>query len=149
MVAGGLGVGEGEAAVDLEGLSGLVAAVGLDESVVDPLCFQPGEEEVAKSVGADGLGEAGGLVVAGEDGSDAAGAVGPAPGRLEQVGTAGVAALIDVEGEGLFERRREGDDPILAAFAVLDADAAVVEVDVVEADGDQLGDAGRRCRAGS
>ena len=32
-----LGVGEGEAGVDLQGLTGGVAAVGLDEGVVDAL----------------------------------------------------------------------------------------------------------------
>ncbi len=53
---------------------------------------------------------------------------------------AGVAALVDVEGEGFFERRRERDHAVLAAFAGFDADTTLVEVDVVEADGDELAD---------
>jgi hypothetical protein len=36
--------------------------------------------------------------------------------------------------------QREGDDAVLAALATGDADAAGVEVDVVDADRDQLGD---------
>jgi hypothetical protein len=58
------------------------------------------------------------------------------------VAAAGVAALVDVQGEGLFERLWERHDAVFAAFAVLDADPAAVQVDVVEADGDELGDAG-------
>jgi hypothetical protein len=94
-----------------------VAAVGLDEGVVDALCFQPCEEEVAEPVGWHVVVEAGGGGVAGEHGSDASGAVGLTPRRLEEVVSAGVAALVDVEGEGFFEGGGERDDPVLAAFA--------------------------------
>ena len=71
-----LRVGEGEAAVDLERLAAFVSAVGLDEGVVDALGLEPGEQEVPELVGADGVGEPGGVGVAGEHGPDPAGAVG-------------------------------------------------------------------------
>jgi hypothetical protein len=54
---------------------------------------------------------------------------------------AGAPAGLDVQREGLFEGGGEGDGAVLAAFAVGDADAAAVEGDVVEADGDEFGDA--------
>src|SRR6266480_5818334 len=41
----------------------------------------------------------------------------------------------------LLERRRKGHHPVLASLALGDPDPAGVEVDVVEADGDELGDA--------
>ena len=41
-----LGVAEGEAAVDFQGLAAGVTAVGLDECVVDALALEPGEQEV-------------------------------------------------------------------------------------------------------
>ena len=41
-----LGIREGEAGVDLEGLAGLMPRVRLDQGVVDSLGLQPGEEEV-------------------------------------------------------------------------------------------------------
>jgi hypothetical protein len=69
---------------DLEGLSALVSAVGLDESVVDALGLEPGEQEVPELVRADGVGEAGGGVAA-EHGPHPAGAVGLLPAGLEQV----------------------------------------------------------------
>ena len=53
---------------------------------------------------------------------------------------AGLAARVDVQGEGLGEGGRERDGPVLAALAVGDADATGVEVDFDEADRDQLGD---------
>jgi len=57
-----LGVGEGEAGVDLQGLAGGVAAVGLDERVVDALGLEPGEQEVAQRVRADRGGDARGML---------------------------------------------------------------------------------------
>ena len=45
-----LGVGEGDPGVDLQRLAAGVAAVGLDEGVVDALGFEPGEEELAQPV---------------------------------------------------------------------------------------------------
>ena len=66
MLVAVLGVAEGEAAVDLQGLAAFVSAVGLDECVVDALGFEPGEQEVPELVGADGVGEPGGLGVAGD-----------------------------------------------------------------------------------
>jgi hypothetical protein len=81
-----LGVSEGEAGVDLQGLAGGVAAVGLDERVVDALGLEPGEQEVAQRVRADRGGDARGLGVPGEDLADAAVAVGLLPARLEQEG---------------------------------------------------------------
>ena len=56
-------------------LAGGVAAVALDERVVDALGLEPGEQEVAEGVRADRGGEASGLGVAGEDLADAAVAV--------------------------------------------------------------------------
>ena len=44
-----LSVGEGEPAVDLEGLSALVSAVGLDESVVDALGLRFGDGQARAS----------------------------------------------------------------------------------------------------
>ena len=46
----------------------------------------------------------------------------------------------DVQGEGLAEGLRERHDAVLSALAVGDADAVGVEVDVVDADGDEFGD---------
>ncbi|MFZ0117991.1 MAG: hypothetical protein WA731_22720 [Pseudonocardiaceae bacterium] len=46
-----------------------------------------------------------------------------------------------MQGEGLFERSGEGDVAVFAAFALGDADAAGVEVDVVDADLGEFGDA--------
>jgi hypothetical protein len=45
----------------------------------------------------------------------------------------------DVQGEGFSEGVREGHDAIFAALAVGDPDAGGVQVDVVEADGDEFG----------
>lgn len=58
-------------------------SIGLDECVVDALGFQSGEEEVPELVGADVVLEAGFVCVAGENGTDSAGAVGLAPGGFE------------------------------------------------------------------
>ncbi|MDR8413625.1 hypothetical protein MTP10_33430 [Nonomuraea sp. 3-1Str] len=46
-----------------------------------------------------------------------------------------------MQGEGLFEVRGEGDGAILSGFALGDADAAGVQVDVADADLHQFGDA--------
>jgi hypothetical protein len=46
---------------------------------------------------------------------------------------------IDVEGQGLLERRGERHDAVLGPLALGDADAAGVEVDVGDADPDQFG----------
>jgi hypothetical protein len=51
VVVAGLGVGEGEAAVDLQAGAGGVAGVGLDVGVVDAVGFEPGEQEVSEPVG--------------------------------------------------------------------------------------------------
>src|SRR5450755_4853432 len=67
LVVGVLGVGERDPGVDLQRLTGGVAGVGLDEGVVDPLGLEPGEQEVAKSVGADRALDAGGGGVARQD----------------------------------------------------------------------------------
>jgi hypothetical protein len=48
---------------------------------------------------------------------------------------------VDVQGEGLFERGGEGDVAVFAAFAGGDADAAGVQIDLFDADGDEFGDA--------
>ena len=103
-----LGVGEGEAAVDLQGLAAGVAAVGLDEGVVDALGLEPGEQEVPESVGRHGVGEPGGGGVAGEQGTHAAGGVGLLP-VTTRTGTAPPAwrSVVDVQGEG-FARRWPG-----------------------------------------
>ena len=86
LVVGLLGVSEGEAAVNLEGLLAGVAAVGLDEGVVDALGLEPGEEEMAEPVGGHVVLEAGLMGVAGEHGPHPAGRVRLLPARLEQVG---------------------------------------------------------------
>jgi hypothetical protein len=49
-VVAGLGVGQGEAAVDLQRGAGGVAGVGLDEGIVDALGFEPGEQEMPEPV---------------------------------------------------------------------------------------------------
>jgi hypothetical protein len=74
-----LGVGEGQAAVDFQGLSAGVAAVGLDEGVVDALGLQPGEQEVPQPVPGHVVRQAGCGGVAGEQRADAAGEVGLLP----------------------------------------------------------------------
>jgi hypothetical protein len=51
--------------------------------------------------------------------------------------------------QGLLERGGERDDAVLAPFTQRDADATGIQVDVVEADGYQLGHSYNRCRAGS
>src|SRR5215207_8228512 len=51
-------------------------------------------------------------------------------------------SLVDVEREGLLEPRGERDHPVLASLAVDDADAAGVEVHIIDADGDEFTDAG-------
>jgi len=51
-----------------------------------------------------------------------------------------VAHGVHVQGEGLGEGGRERDEAILAAFAEVDPDAVGVEVDVVQAQCDELGD---------
>src|SRR5512142_1936102 len=140
LVVAVLGVGEGEAAVDLEGLAAGVPAVGLDEGVVDALGFQPGEQEVPQLVGGDGFGEPGRGGVAGEQGAHAAGAVGPFPAGLEEVVAAGGAAATNVEGRGSRGRWPGKGRCGLCRFALADAYPAGVEVDVVEADRDQLAD---------
>ena len=86
------------------------------------------------------VGQPGRAGVAGEHGAHPTGAVGLLPTGLEQVVAAGLAARVDVQGEGLGEGGRERDGPVLAALAVGDADATGVEVDLDEADRDQLGD---------
>jgi hypothetical protein len=52
--------------------------------------------------------------------------------RLRSSGRGAAALAVDVQGEGLLERAREGDDAVLAALALGDADAAGVEIDVGE-----------------
>ena len=53
-----LSVGQGEAGVDLQGLAGGVAAIRLDERVIDALGLEPGKQEVAQGVRADRGGDA-------------------------------------------------------------------------------------------
>jgi hypothetical protein len=65
-----LGVGQGEAGVDLQELADGVTAVGLDERVIDAY-FKPREQEVAEGVRADRGGDDRGPGVAGEDLADA------------------------------------------------------------------------------
>ena len=48
---------------------------------------------------------------------------------------------LGVQRQGLVERRRERHDPILAAFALVDADLAAIEVHIVQPDRNQLADA--------
>jgi hypothetical protein len=48
---------------------------------------------------------------------------------------------LHVQRQRLLERRRERHHPVLAPLALGDADPAGIEVDVVEPDGDELGDA--------
>lgn len=134
LVIGGLGVGEGEAGVDLEGLAVPVAGVGLDERVVDALGLEPGEQEVSQGVGADRGGDAGGLGVARQELADAAVAVRLLPRRLEQESGVSLVLAGDVQGEGFLERGGEGHDAVLAALAVGDPHAAGVQVDIDHTD---------------
>jgi hypothetical protein len=89
-----LGVGQGETGVDVQGLAGGVAAVGLDERVVDALGLEPCEQEVAEGVRADRGGDARGLGVPGEDLADAAVGVGLLPARLAGGGTSRTTARV-------------------------------------------------------
>lgn len=140
MVVAGLGVREGEAAVDLERLPADVAAVGLDECVVYALGFEPREQEVPQPVGRHVMRQPGIGGVASEQRPHAAGGVGLLPGGLEQVRAAALVPVGDVQGEGFAEGLWEWDDAVFAALAAGDPDPGGVEVDVVEADGDEFGD---------
>ena len=57
------------------------------------------------------------------------------------MGAAGLVPSAHVQGKGFAEGVRERDDPVFAALAVGDADPTGVQVDVIDADGDKLGDA--------
>jgi len=118
-----------------------VAAVGLDQGVVDALGLEPGEQEVPQPVGRHVVRQPGGVRVAGEQGAHASGRIWLLPGGFEQVGAAGLVPIGDVQGQGLAEGLRERRDPVFAALAVGDADPAGVQVDVIDADGDKLGHA--------
>ena len=72
--------------------------------------------------------------------ADSALAVRLLPARLEQEHRAGAALGLHVQGEGFLECGREWHDAVLAALALGDPDAAGVEVDVGDADPDELGD---------
>ncbi len=85
-----------------------MAAVGLDERVVDALGLEPREQEVAEGVRADRGGDARGLGVPGEDLADAALAVGLLPARLEQEHRADTALGVDVQGEGFLNAAAKG-----------------------------------------
>jgi len=47
---GGLGIDDGKARVDLDGLSACMTRVGLDQRVVDDLLLQPGQQKVAQAL---------------------------------------------------------------------------------------------------
>src|SRR5437773_3615890 len=87
------------------------------------------------------MSDAGRLRIAGQHGSYTTGAVWLLPGGLKEVRGPALAHRLHMQRQRLLERRREGHDSVLAPVALGDADPAGVEIDVVEADGDKLGDA--------
>ena len=93
---------------------------------------------MAQAVGRHVVGEPGLFGVAGEHRADAAGAVRLLPAGLEEKRRVFGVLAVDVQREGFLEACGERDGSIFAAFALGHADPARVEVDVGEADRDEL-----------
>jgi len=87
-----LGFADRQTGVNLEGLPTGVAGVRLDQSIVDTLLLQPGQQEMSQPMRRDGMGEAGGLSVALEEESVARGNAATQK-RLRQAGFAYAATI--------------------------------------------------------
>jgi hypothetical protein len=137
---GGLDGSRGDVGVEGGGLEVAVSEEDLNGADVGASFEEVGGEAMAEGMGGDVLVEAGGLGGAGADVADGLldeGTAGDVAGEEPFFGLSGFPILAE-DGQ---EPGREHDVAVLATLALADADDHTFAVDVVDAEGGDLGDA--------